>query len=834
MTPGGDQAEPGAPAGHHDRRVGMFTTDADLTVTSWDPVLTSMTGIRADAAKGKPLTAVIPDLEARGLLPLLRETLSSGAPQVFAPALHHYLIPCAPVPPSPEYDRMQQRVSVGVLRDDSRIVGLVVTVEDVTGRLERERVLGRRLREGSVADRRETIEQLAALEPVEGLGPLGAAIGDEDWQVRRSAVRALATRNDRALVGTLVSALREGHRDFSVLSSALQLLAMTGVDLTTALVELLRDPDPDLRLQAALALGSQSRPEAVDALIAALTDEDTNVRFHAIEALGKLRPSAAVGPLAAIVESGDFFLVFPALEALTHINDPAVVPRILPLLGDVLLAAPAADALGQIGDEDAVGPLLATIERPEAPVSSIIDALAAIHRRYDEMFAAGGHVEDLVRRAATATAAQRIIDAAPQTTGVQLRNLVEVLGWLRGPAVERAMTRLLGTAAIHHEVVEAIVRFGPAMVDRLTEQLAQDDLDARRAAAVALGRIGDRRAVPALIGLLESERELIAPAAGALARIGDPRAFEALVSLLGDADLSVRHAAIGALNSIGHPEMGSRMRALLDDADVRVRESAVKIAGYFGYAECVDGVLARCTDPDENVRAAALESAAYLDDARTAPVLAAAARSGSARVRAAAARALGQADDESAGETLRLLLHDPDSWVRYFAAIGLGRRGDAAGTAVLEGVAANDQAPHVRIAAIEALSATGGESAAGLLAPFVQSDNTEIAAAAVRALGTVSSEAAAEPLRKAVASDDAAVRGAAVEALTRWGHPSAIDQLRRTASADPDPSVVASAFRGLATLAGGPQDRAVAAVSALATLAADSKRQDEAAAALAR
>src|SRR5262249_62106463 len=103
-------------------------------------------------------------------------------------------------------------------------------------------------------------------------------MADNDWQVRRSAVRALAARRDAALVDAVVAALREGHHDFSLLSSALELLSLTGLDSTAALTALLADPDPDLRLQAALPLRSQRGPAAVSALVAALNDPDTNVR----------------------------------------------------------------------------------------------------------------------------------------------------------------------------------------------------------------------------------------------------------------------------------------------------------------------------------------------------------------------------------------------------------------------------------------------------------------------------------------------------------------------------------------------------------------------------
>ena len=126
----------------------------------------------------------------------------------------------------------------------------------------------------------------------------------------------------------MINALRDGHRNFSVLSSALQLLSLTGVDVTDALVSLMGYDDADLRIQAALALGTQRRPEAVEALIAAFDDPDANVRFHAIEAIGRHGHAAAIDRLIAIATSGDFFLAFPAIEALVRIDDPLVAPRL--------------------------------------------------------------------------------------------------------------------------------------------------------------------------------------------------------------------------------------------------------------------------------------------------------------------------------------------------------------------------------------------------------------------------------------------------------------------------------------------------------------------------
>src|SRR5262249_12648276 len=98
--------------------VGVFTTDANLIILVWDATLARLTRISEESASGRELTAVLPDLEQRGLLKRFQRSLEDGVVEVLAPAFHHYLIPCAPLIPGKHFDRMQQRVTIAPLRDD--------------------------------------------------------------------------------------------------------------------------------------------------------------------------------------------------------------------------------------------------------------------------------------------------------------------------------------------------------------------------------------------------------------------------------------------------------------------------------------------------------------------------------------------------------------------------------------------------------------------------------------------------------------------------------------------------------------------------------------------
>jgi HEAT repeat protein len=689
-------------------RIGVFTTDSHLVIQVWDAALVQLTGITEENASGKAVFALLPDLEDRGLLKYLQRSLNEGVVEVLAPAFHHYLIPCAPAIPAKHFDKMQQRVTIAPLRDDDSIAGLIVTVEDVTERLERERELAT---------------------------PMLEALSDDDWRVRREAVQEASQRDAPEQIAALLNSVVENHHNPSLLNSALQVLAAaSAVDTLSPLVELLHGPNPDLRMQAALALGEQRDARVVAALLEALNDNDTNVRYHAIEALGKLKAVEAVDALVEIAESGDFFLSFVALDALAKIGDPIIAPRIVPLLDDDLLREPAINLLGQLGDESAVAPLTALLNTPLAPADAIADALATLSDRYEQQYGETHYIAELAGREISPTGVQNLLDALETPGKENLRSIALVLGWLKSPSVDRALTRLMGRIDLRDEIIEALARHGSSTIDLLTSQLTAEDLEVRRSAVVALGRIGDSSATPALVNTLDDEA-LAIDAANALAQIGDPSAVDGLLNLIGNDDASIRQAAVSALNSVIPPSMSVRIIPLLHDSDPNVRESAVKVAGYFGYAGAAGALIELSRDPNERVRCAAIEHLPYVEDERALDVLVHAIKEETPNVRAAAARALGTMDAPEVVQPLIEGLSDEDLWVRYFSARALGRRRSPAAVEALGRVIKNEKFNHVRIAALDSLGQIGGDRIAGIISGLVRDDDPDVAHAAQLALG---------------------------------------------------------------------------------------------------
>ena len=121
----------------------------------------------------------------------------------------------------------------------------------------------------------------------------------------------------------------------------------------------------------------------------------------------------------------------------------------------------------------------------------------------------------------------------------------------REPALagrQRTMLELLTASQSAHE----LVKLGPSAVLELIRALRDSDSRVRCVAAMALGDLGDARAVEPLIAALKDESVLVRyPAAAALGMLGDARAVEPLIAALKDESGFVRRVAATELGMLG-------------------------------------------------------------------------------------------------------------------------------------------------------------------------------------------------------------------------------------------------------------------------------------------
>lgn len=657
--------------------IGIFTTDTRFIVQVWDAALEKMTGISAASARGKSVVETIPNLESRGLLARFTRVLEEGTIEILAPGFHRFLICCPPPPASKRFAEMRQRVTIAPLRENETIRGLIVTVEDVTERIEREIELAEQLND---ADENVRLQAAKALsnEPEnlveENAAPLIDALGDKNWRVRRELVESLSRRAAPDAIAALLRAMREQHFDFGVLNSALQVLQATSVKTTETLIEFLHGDDADLRMQAALTLGEQKNAQAIPALLAALEDENTNVRYHVIEALGKLKAVEAVEPLLEITGTRDFFLSFVALDALREIADERAATRILPLLSDDFLRQAAIETLGAIGNEQIVSPLVNLLNEDKVSTIAVARALASLFERFEKDSAKSENIVEQARKTIDAGGKSNLLEALNNANEIDLTALARIAGWFDDERIRETLATLLENENVREEAAQSLMRQGKAAVDLLIELLDAGDLEASRTAARILGQIGDARA------------------------------FEPLVEILKNGDAASRQSAVGALKSLAHPETIPVLCNLLADADANVREAAVRVAGYFGAKGCEQAIFECCQEADERVRRAAIEQLPNIEDARAVSTLISFLKEGSSRERETAAKALAQVENDESVAALRDALRDADAWTRYFAVRALGVSRDAASRETLMEMAEKDATEQVRAAAREVLS----------------------------------------------------------------------------------------------------------------------------------
>jgi HEAT repeat protein len=119
-------------------------------------------------------------------------------------------------------------------------------------------------------------------------------------------------------------------------------------------------------------------------------------------------------------------------------------------------------------------------------------------------------------------------------------------------------------------------RFVPEIIS-LFDESGGDDPRVRRYLAVALGRLGDGRAVPSLvkvIGAADADPETLIYSVWALGAIGDPSASPDLLKLAASEDAGVRKAVAHALGALPSAETQTALRAALTDSVEDVRWNA--------------------------------------------------------------------------------------------------------------------------------------------------------------------------------------------------------------------------------------------------------------------
>ncbi|KOR38405.1 MULTISPECIES: hybrid sensor histidine kinase/response regulator [Planktothricoides] len=116
---------------------GVFTTDPNLNIISWNHWLEIHSGLSASETIGHNLFEVYPTLVKKGIERFYRQALN-GQVVMLSQRLHRYLLPMSTSAVQHQLSYMQQSARIGPLISESKIVGTITVIHDVTERVIRE------------------------------------------------------------------------------------------------------------------------------------------------------------------------------------------------------------------------------------------------------------------------------------------------------------------------------------------------------------------------------------------------------------------------------------------------------------------------------------------------------------------------------------------------------------------------------------------------------------------------------------------------------------------------------------------------------------------------
>jgi len=588
--------------------------------------------------------------------------------------------------------------------------------------------------------------------------------------VQEAADRALRKLGGKDVVNAVKPLLRSD--DAPARNAAMDILRAVGAQDFPTLLELLHDTDPDIRIFASDILGSADSLLAVEPLCEALLkDPEVNVRYQAAVSLGELAFSEAATCLGKALGDEEW-VQFAVIEALAKIRDASSVGALVKALdkSSDLVASMIVDALGEIGNIKAVTMLLRRMDAsPEVLRNKIVKAVVHIlggkalallapaerERFLGYLLAALKDDEEEVQDAAVSglgsvggeIASEAVLDHAVRIDRDAFPERYEhAIEALRDIGLTEALGQALREGGDDRRMAVLDVLSGlpcPECSRLLMDTFDALPADSRQAAAKSLAAIAGDEAVDFFLGLLACEDENLL--LEAMAFLGGKMhlaiAGERLFDLLGHASDAVKEAALDACVAIGGAELDARFRTLYESVIPMDRLMAVYALGKMGVRDHLDIIRTALSDTEPDIRKIALEALGEVcgHDQNSLALIVSRLSDENRDVRLAVVELLGGCDSDKVYPYLEQALSDPDDWVRIRAIEALGNRGERqAAPRLLE--LAGDASKLVALKAVETLGEIGGSEAFQALLRLISVDDPELAGAAETAIARLQDE----------------------------------------------------------------------------------------------
>lgn len=292
---------------------------------------------------------------------------------------------------------------------------------------------------------------------------------------------------------------------------------------------------------------------------------------------------------------------------------------------------------------------------------------------------------------------------------VTIKEAVQAIGLLRNPSaipeLQKALTK--SNPHVRSATAQALGRLRAASAVSLLIDCVYDDSNhfVKAYSALALGLIGDKTALPALIDALKETKEKIRSfSAMGLGLIGEHETMPHLMSQLNDLNHYVRQSTVCALALFRSPEACEPLNQIIkEDDNEHVRQWAAIALGIIGDGLGLGGLEWAMRDRFSFVRAKAVAALKDINHPIVASLLARCALDDDDFVRQQSVIGLGIRKDVEYVDHIWKLRDDPNPHVRAALACALGQMNDTRSVNYLVELSLKDSSSIVRPRAVEAM-----------------------------------------------------------------------------------------------------------------------------------
>jgi putative membrane-bound dehydrogenase-like protein len=493
---------------------------------------------------------------------------------------------------------------------------------------------------------------------------LGEALNSTSYSRRVAAQWELsrrATEGVSLLKQVIGDSSRPAHAKIHALWSLNAAIDITpGLDPTSTWIAAMNDPDPNVRSQAARAIGTrhatqrwatfsttenQWAPTAVDrrmtsspVLFATLLehvakDQDPRVRMQCAITLGRMGHAKAAESLFKTINDSDLFTRFAKTQAVRSIGhwEPAlqtIRSENADIAGGTLLAATG------VYDVTAIKTLGVALQEGATTdiQAAAVNALSEVHRRgkpyetgwwgtrpaagkparpKDQDWKGTPIVESLLRQALLNPNRDVRLAAVVAQIEVQDPQALETIRTLAASDPEPTVReKVFAVLAAQKDDAATLILSDIANSSEQPEAM-------RKLALNALIRIGGGDAKTSLLEIAQSDATppgLLTECLFGIESLNVEKAKEAVASLLGHRTPEVRAAAASCFVKVGGEETTPALIALLSDDSTDVRMAALSSLGRHGDPKAVPAMLELLPQPD--LRATTIRALAPIRDRR--------------------------------------------------------------------------------------------------------------------------------------------------------------------------------------------------------------------------